>query len=130
MQGPTYDVGIGNLLLALDGSATGPTSRNIASLPPVKHDPFISFDGAVATVGVRGTNGSTTSLHPQLNAAHWIQAIWVKDQTGAVVFFKDMNNSATASVSFAVPAGSTSLTPYELCNLHGLWQAMLASVFC
>ena len=123
-QGPTYDVAVGNIINVLDAAASGPSSRHLAGIVPIKHDPFIEFDagGSTGVVGVRGTDGSMTSLHPQSAPSHYIEAIWIKDQDGNVVFFADMLSESSPQVSFTVPAGATKLTPYEYCNLHGLWQ--------
>ena len=32
-------------------------------------------------------------------------------------------------MSFTVPAGATKLTPWEYCNLHGLWQGPTYDVY-
>merc|ERR1712039_782668 len=40
----------------------------------------------------------------------------------------DPNTVTLASVVFTVPPGATSLTAYEFCNLHGLWQGPTVNV--
>ena len=100
-------------------TGTGPAYFYVATATPVKHDPFITISGTTATISVRGTGGSTTTLHPQ-TANHYISDIWVKDQTGAVIYYAALEGSAAApTTTFTVPAGTTSLTPFEFCNLHG-----------
>ena len=78
---------------------------------------------------------------------HHIAAIWVKDQDGRVVhlvetsagcsrylrtapdaFAIDYLKPREPSTDFKVPASATTLTPYHLCNQHGLWQGRTVSV--
>ena len=88
---------------------------SFASKPP-SHVPVLAVSGTTATVSVGG------SVHG-MSAAHHITAVWVRDQTGLVVYMRTFatDGSETPVVSFSIPAGSTSLTPYEHCNLHGTW---------
>merc|ERR1711874_941069 len=55
---------------------------------------------------------------------HFVTHIYVLDQGGKVVTMQnlDPNGVDLASISFKVPSSATSLTAYEFCNLHGLWQ--------
>eukprot|EP00947_MAST-08B_sp_MAST-8B-sp1_P004685 g4685.t1 len=120
--------------------ASGPGSYHAVSSHSfeTKHEPVVlaadaNSDGSITvTVVVRGTDGATglSSLHP-MNTAHYIQSIWVLDQTGAVVGLIDYpaptGTEATAPIpvlKFTLPAGTLvqQLTPYEYCNLHGVWQ--------
>merc|ERR1711948_226833 len=50
--------------------------------------------------------------------------IYVLDQGGNIVAMQnlDPNGVDVASISFTIPSTATSLTAYEFCNLHGLWQ--------
>lgn len=91
--------------------------------PPVghsvpKHEPLITVSGTTATLTV-----GSGIVHP-MSSQHHISAAWVRDQTGMVVFYQAFatDGSETPVVSFTVPAGSTALTPYEHCNLHGTWM--------
>jgi desulfoferrodoxin (superoxide reductase-like protein) len=89
---------------------------------PQKHDPFIVFAGDIATVKVRGPDASTTQLHPQTKD-HFISFLWVEDQDGQVVHLAELKGfDASPSTEFSWTSQSGTLTPYSLCNLHGLWQ--------
>jgi desulfoferrodoxin (superoxide reductase-like protein) len=128
--GPQYAVAletaVSEIMRDLDAASTsGPRSfhqRGGSTSAPVKHDPFLTLRGEFATVAVRGTGGSATTLHPQ-DADHYITAIFVTNQHGAVVHFGRLatSNGSRPAVSFLIPAGTTSLTPYSHCNLHGLF---------
>jgi len=126
--------------------ATGPTSAHNASLPPIKHDPAVTSiiknaDGShVITFVTRGTEGSSTSLHPN-TPSHWITTMWLTDQTGNLVYLEEFpqptsSQSSTAgtytmpTVRFTLPGThpATELTPWEYCNLHGLWQGPKVAV--
>ena len=125
----------------------------------VKHDPVITSqsshsDGSttlqIEVAGKDGMNVYTTTreekdkeedglpLHP-MSESHWIEAIFIEDQDGAVIGLVEFQvvevqqHSSTAdgqasstmphpSISFTVPPGVTSVTPYSKCNLHGLWK--------
>jgi desulfoferrodoxin (superoxide reductase-like protein) len=87
------------------------------STKPPSHVPVISVSSGVVTLSVGA------SVHG-MSDAHHITAVWVRDQTGIVIFYKAFaaDGSGTPVVTFTVPAGSTALTPYEHCNLHGTWR--------
>jgi desulfoferrodoxin (superoxide reductase-like protein) len=103
-------------------SGAGPDYFHSATSTAVKHDPFIHVNGTTATVSVRGTGGSTDTLHPQTNA-HYISDIWVRNQAGVVVYYHALIGSEPAPTThFTVPTGTRSLTPMAFCNLHGLWK--------
>ena len=125
----------------IDSSAdSGPTSQHAPASTPAKHEPAVVWaapnaDGSTdVKVVVRGTDGNDHSLHPMTDA-HWIEYIWVTDQDGNVAFLAKYDAPAADEVAvpvfeFTVPAGSsiTSLTPWEFCNLHGLWEGPSATV--
>jgi len=134
-QGPAVTV-------PFNAKATALTASNTAippAKPPAKHEPVLTTvdngDGSTTvTVKVRGTDGSTTSLHPMVNG-HWIDTIYVKDQLRNVVFLQEATEPtgtqsysdgtfAAPETTFVLPAGHavTSLTPYEHCNIHGLYE--------
>ena len=55
---------------------------------------------------------------------HWIEFIWIKDETsGDVVVAKAFSatDPASPSLTYSAPKGAR-LTPYAYCNLHGLWK--------
>jgi desulfoferrodoxin (superoxide reductase-like protein) len=88
----------------------------VASKPP-SHVPVLTVSGTTATVSV---------------GASALVSVWVRDQTNSVIFYQAFTADngtypgwsvvgSTKSVSFTIPAASTSLTPYERCDLHGTW---------
>jgi desulfoferrodoxin (superoxide reductase-like protein) len=48
--------------------------------------------------------------------------MWVEDQEGIVVFYVNSSLLSPPRISFSIPPNATKLTPFEHCNLHGLWQ--------
>mmetsp|Transcript_45815 Transcript_45815/g.92458 ORF Transcript_45815/g.92458 Transcript_45815/m.92458 type:complete len:227 (+) Transcript_45815:646-1326(+) len=54
---------------------------------------------------------------------HYIGYIWVKDQTGAVVGAGkfEPGQGTLPEIFFEIPEGTTELTAYEACNIHGVW---------
>jgi desulfoferrodoxin (superoxide reductase-like protein) len=87
------------------------------STKPPSHVPAISVSDGTATLVVG------TTVHG-MSEAHHITAVWVRDQTGMVIFYKAFatDGSEAPLVAFPVPVGSRALTPYEHCNLHGTWR--------
>ena len=79
--------------------------------------------GNTASIVVLGTGGSDINLHPHVHPAHYIEAVFAKDQHGAVAVYQELGASVTTAQSkpFDIPPSATSLVPYEFCNLHGLW---------
>ena len=118
-----------------------PTSEGIAFElcdTNTKHCPILTVTGTVGTVVVgKGavTGDPNDPIHPMTassdpNTVHWIDHIYVKDQDGNVVAMRDLGatESSPATLVFDIPAGVTSLTPYEHCNLHGLYKGVVVSV--
>jgi hypothetical protein len=56
-------------------------------------------------------------------AIHYITTIYLKSQAGDVVGLYEFasTDAAPPTVLFTLPAGVTSVTPYEYCTIHGLW---------
>lgn len=54
---------------------------------------------------------------------HWIELVWAKDGAGRVVAAAKLSPSDAPSLTFAAPAGASSLTAFESCNLHGTWAS-------
>jgi hypothetical protein len=53
------------------------------------------------------------------------------NEAGVVVFWRELTGSdADAVVSFAIPGGTSALTAYEYCNLHGVWASAQATGAC
>merc|ERR1712046_114128 len=55
---------------------------------------------------------------------HFVTLIYVLDHAGQVVAMENLDPSGVdrAVLTFRVPRGALSLTAYEWCNKHGLWQ--------
>ncbi len=114
--------------------ASGPKSFHLVNAAPTKHQPYLTIeklgDGAASlSVRVRGDapQDKPDSLHP-MTSAHFIEAIFVLDSEDRVVFFHqwtaptpDQPEEPVVQFTFPVSEHAT-LTPYEFCNLHGLWQ--------
>ena len=92
-----------------------------------KHEPFADRTASPVSVVVRGGEGSITELHPQNYGTHWIEIIYARDQYDRVVGSSSLDASAgpaTPSITMDLSAVSppvNKLTPFEFCNLHGLW---------
>merc|ERR1712232_600398 len=109
-----------------------------ACLTNTKHCPFLSISGTVGTVVVgKGavTNDPNDPIHPMTasdnpDTVHWIDYIYVVDQSGNVVAMRDLGatESSPATLVFNVPTGVTSLTPYQHCNKHGLFKGAAVAV--
>ena len=89
-----------------------------------KHVPFIEIENGMATVTV----GDGNPFHPMVasedpSTVHFVSHIYVMDQDGNIVHLENLDpvQGAPAVTSFEIPSGTTSLTAYEWCNLHGLW---------
>ncbi|CAE7513674.1 unnamed protein product [Symbiodinium natans] len=67
---------------------------------------------------------------------HFIQLIWVEDQSGSfnlsgnLVSMRHLSpaEAAPATMYFEIPVGTTSLRAFELCNLHGLYRSPAVAV--
>jgi len=103
-----------------------------------KHKPFLRIENGMGLVEVGKGNmpdteaifeGTGTNVHP-IGVGHWIDLLYVLDQNDEVVTMRDLNSyeSVPAMHRFAIPAGVTSLTPYEHCNLHGLYRGDVVAV--
>jgi superoxide reductase len=88
---------------------------------PPSHVPVLSVSGMMGTLSVGAT------VHGQ-SAQHHITAAWVTDESGHIMFFKAFATDETPVVSFAIPVGTAELTPYEHCNLHGVWEGLSVPV--
>jgi desulfoferrodoxin (superoxide reductase-like protein) len=96
-----------------------------------KHTPYIALQGNNATVTV----GNGSLFHPMVASTdpaivHFITLIYVLDQAENVVVMKNLDPTGVdkAAISFSVPSGATSLTAYEWCNKHGLWEGPTVNV--
>ncbi|CAE8726190.1 unnamed protein product [Polarella glacialis] len=97
----------------------------------LKHKPSLTVHGngsATVVVGQENVKEGTITYHPMAPSTdptflHWINAIWVLDQSGLVIANYEFLPDAIgpASLTFEVPAGTTEMTAYEYCNKHGLF---------
>eukprot|EP00729_Bicosta_minor_P010159 gene10159-28324_t len=93
----------------------------------LKHQPFATVgpDRTLA-LAVRGAEGSTAKLHPMDYAGHHISFIYAKDQDGNIVckhqFDSEVDVVPVHICQHALADTVTEITPYQYCNLHGVWQ--------
>jgi desulfoferrodoxin (superoxide reductase-like protein) len=99
-----------------------PSSFDTDRTPLAKHTPVVAMSNGVATVTVN---------HPSSDT-HWIESVFLFDQNGEIY----MQNFAAQSeddgidatvAEFTLPDHVTSFTPYESCNLHGIWMGQTTS---
>jgi desulfoferrodoxin (superoxide reductase-like protein) len=134
-EGPTYNVAneieVTRIEATLSKDATGPTSFHSFEQSQ-KHVPFFLTVKAEISSQPFGklsvvVKGEGDSMHP-MSRNHWISAVWTKDHYQRVVHFDKLNNTAKTAQSGAFEvypdhsAENTHLTPYELCNKHGVWE--------
>ncbi|EJK52372.1 hypothetical protein THAOC_28367 [Thalassiosira oceanica] len=112
-----------------------------------KHVPVLTLseDGKTATIVVGNGDEEGGVWHPMKpsgdpDKVHWVTHILVKDQDGNVIVvdpidpngFPDNKDYVAGGIppqiQFDVPSGVTEMTPYEFCNLHGLWVGETVAV--
>ena len=54
---------------------------------------------------------------------HWINYVWAKDGAGKVIASVELKPTDTPTLEFDVPDGVSSITAFESCNLHSVWQS-------
>jgi desulfoferrodoxin (superoxide reductase-like protein) len=89
-----------------------------------KHVPYLAFHGDKMRVTVGNDNAyhvMKDSTDPE--GVHYVTYLYVLDQDNNCVAMEapDPTGVERCVVEFAIPKGATKLTPYEYCNLHGLW---------
>ena len=106
------------------------TDINGASLAgkEVKHVPVITADNANWIISV----GPVDNRHAQTDT-HWISEIWLRNQDQKIVYYKeltpaDQDNGLCPILTIPALVGTTSVTPYEICNLHELWRGSPLSI--
>jgi desulfoferrodoxin (superoxide reductase-like protein) len=69
--------------------------------------------------------------------AHWITTMYVRDQDGLVIGFRDFGQSqvkpqfegrTSPTLEFAMPPGTTSVRAFSYCNLHDVWATDIQRV--
>jgi len=64
-----------------------------------------------------------------MEADHWIDVVYLRDQDDIVVgLLEFVGTDAAAEATFTLPEGTTEVTPFSHCNLHGLWMGDVISV--
>ena len=57
--------------------------------------------------------------------AHYVGTIYIKNQEGIVIGLKELQATSPLPVAlFSLPPGTTSVTAFAWCNLHGTWRAV------
>jgi desulfoferrodoxin (superoxide reductase-like protein) len=55
---------------------------------------------------------------------HYITTLYVRDQDGVVIHLVELDGTEEApTTSFTPPEGTTEMTAFSHCNLHGLWSS-------
>jgi len=105
--------------------ANTPSSFDDDRKPLAKHTPVVTMTDGVATITVN--HGSADG--------HFIQGVGYFDQNGEIYLttFEMPDDSGeqdnTAQVAeFTLPAHVTTVTPYESCDKHGIWQGQATTV--
>ena len=98
-----------------------------------KHQPVIvqGKENGPDYIMVAGDGGEIVdqNLHP-MKAEHRVMAVYIKNENGDVVFYKDLHVGGVEEVAktyFVIPKGverPKEFIPYEYCNLHGLWEGV------
>jgi desulfoferrodoxin-like iron-binding protein len=80
-----------------------------------------------ATVTVETMHGQTVDVPDEED--HWITTLYVRDQDGVVIHLLELDGTEeTPMTSFAPREGTTQMTAYSYCNLHGLWKSDTVTV--
>lgn len=100
-----------------------------------KHVPYITVDGTTATVVVGNGDVEGGVWHPMVNSddpteVHFITHMYVVDQDANIIAMKTMDPAlgGPATMTFEIPAHTSTVTAYEWCNLHGLWVGPTVAV--
>lgn len=96
----------------------------------------------VLTIANNGTvTVSLATPHPMIRQngatrAHWITTMYVRDQDGLVIGFRDFGQlevkpqfegRSNPSLSFSLPPGTTRVRAFSYCNLHDVWATNFES---
>jgi len=96
--------------------------------PPLEDPRETYVESHTAVVRQTSYNLANVSCldHPSQQAPeHFIEAVWVKDPAGNIVWFEDVSKIAgQPMVQFPVDDLMTSLVPYLWCNKHGFYQGI------
>mmetsp|Transcript_29100 Transcript_29100/g.65132 ORF Transcript_29100/g.65132 Transcript_29100/m.65132 type:complete len:542 (+) Transcript_29100:41-1666(+) len=72
----------------------------------------------------------TVTMGHGMDADHFIQYIWAKNQAGEVIAGIKLSpgEGTKAELKFSIPEGTTTVSAYEACNLHGVWSSSAISL--
>jgi desulfoferrodoxin (superoxide reductase-like protein) len=85
------------------------------------HVPQVTYDSRSQTVVV-------FTDHPMAKD-HWITTQYIRNQDGVVIGLKEYSGGdAEARATFILPQGTTSITVFSYCNLHGDWTGASTDV--
>ena len=108
-------------------------NKDAGTFYSTEHDPLGKAAKYVPQVTVEKAGQARTATITVPHGMDWadgskhvIDALFVRDQTGKLIHFREFNEEDTQpSSSFTVPKDVTAVTAYEHCNLHGLWKSAL-----
>ena len=74
-------------------------------------------------VAEAGDGGVTVTVPHPMDEEHFIVAVYLTDAEGAMLGKTQLNptDNPEATYTFEVPEGTTSVTPWALCDDHDLW---------
>ncbi|KAG8460091.1 hypothetical protein KFE25_014236 [Diacronema lutheri] len=75
----------------------------------------------VPTIAVAESKATIVVPHG-MEEAHWIQYIWAKNESGALIGAVKLSHTDSPTLTVDVPAGTKAITAFESCNLHGVWK--------
>jgi|TARA_B110000977_G_C10684267_1_gene340839 desulfoferrodoxin (superoxide reductase-like protein) len=83
-------------------------------------------EGGHTPVIVANADGSVTVSTPHGMADdHWIEYVYAKDASGAVVAIANFTGAgAAASVTFTPAGAASEIQPFSFCNKHNTWQGV------
>jgi len=85
------------------------------------HVPQVTFPAGQGSVEL-------FTAHP-MSPDHYISAQYVKDQDGKLIAFAaHQGTDAEARATLSLPRGTTSITAFSHCNIHGDWSAPSSKV--
>ena len=99
--------------------ANGPvyTAAEPGTFNAAKHVPVVSF------MTEDGIYTCTVSMPHGMAADHFIEYIWAKNAAGEVLAGVKLTADDKPELTFAVPAGTETITAFEACSLHGVWKS-------
>lgn len=88
------------------------------------HPPTVSIEAGHAGGGLF----VGVTVEEEMKDEHWIQFIWAKDSHDKVIAAVKLAPTDKPCLAFDVPPGTTAITCYEQCNIHGVWASDTQSI--